>query len=367
MDAGARRTRSERRPGGPKGGPSEFSVGYSGVAEAVRAISPDDHSRHPAFRSLEGNLASPSWLRSVSYAARLAGAASPPHRVPGRTPKSVAGHQPGHASKLLGAAKAIRVSHQPATDGPQLLACESASPFPSVFDEASAHGPPQEGHRPTSKLADRQTRVSLRTSALRASIPEAAPWACVPSMATDQLVHASREVPSVGPAPSDLASWVRSARQSLADGPCLGHAEAQQQDVDPARALPVTSIARLVVRSGLLEARDASPALVAAVVARSAPFQAWVDLFAIPHARARGEPRAARDDRAPRGRPCPLRRAPSPPCLRGSQARCSSCSAKDSPETQATPSWTIPTDSNLPQPNRLAGDHIASSYQHLMT
>ena len=90
MDAGARRTRSERRPGVPKRGPSEFSVGYSGVAEAVRAISPDDHSRHPAFRSLEGNLASPSWLRSVSYAARLAGAASPTHRVPGRT------RQPGN-------------------------------------------------------------------------------------------------------------------------------------------------------------------------------------------------------------------------------------------------------------------------------
>jgi len=46
--------------------------------------------RCPAFRSLEGNLASPSWLRSVSYAARLAGAASPTHRVPGRT------RQPGN-------------------------------------------------------------------------------------------------------------------------------------------------------------------------------------------------------------------------------------------------------------------------------
>jgi hypothetical protein len=41
--------------------------------------------RCPAFRSLAGNLASPSWLCSVSCAARLARAASSTQRVPGRT------------------------------------------------------------------------------------------------------------------------------------------------------------------------------------------------------------------------------------------------------------------------------------------
>ena len=49
-------------------------VEWAGVA---RAISPDARFRHPAFRSLEENLAPQSLLRSVSYAARLARATPP--------------------------------------------------------------------------------------------------------------------------------------------------------------------------------------------------------------------------------------------------------------------------------------------------
>jgi hypothetical protein len=66
-------------------GPSGFFVERREAAGVAHAISPDVRCGHPALRSLEGNLASPSWLRSVSYAARLARATPPTHRVPGRT------------------------------------------------------------------------------------------------------------------------------------------------------------------------------------------------------------------------------------------------------------------------------------------
>jgi len=63
-----------RVPDGPQ------VLGWFGVA---RAISPDVRYRHPAVRSLEGNLASPSMLRSVSYAAQSARA----------TPRPIDGHE----------------------------------------------------------------------------------------------------------------------------------------------------------------------------------------------------------------------------------------------------------------------------------
>jgi hypothetical protein len=37
----------------------------------ARAISPDARFRHPAFRSLDGNHPSPSWLRAVSNAVSI--------------------------------------------------------------------------------------------------------------------------------------------------------------------------------------------------------------------------------------------------------------------------------------------------------
>jgi hypothetical protein len=46
-----------------------LTLRWDGVAHA---ISPDAACGHPALRSLGGNLASQSLLRSVSYAARLA-------------------------------------------------------------------------------------------------------------------------------------------------------------------------------------------------------------------------------------------------------------------------------------------------------
>jgi hypothetical protein len=47
------------------------------LAGVARTISPDVRSGPPGLRSLGGNLASPSWLRSVSYAARLVRATPP--------------------------------------------------------------------------------------------------------------------------------------------------------------------------------------------------------------------------------------------------------------------------------------------------
>jgi len=44
---------------------------------AAHAVSPDAHFGHPDLRSLDAALASPSWLRSASNAARLARAAPP--------------------------------------------------------------------------------------------------------------------------------------------------------------------------------------------------------------------------------------------------------------------------------------------------
>jgi hypothetical protein len=53
-------------------GSSGISMGRGDGTGLARANSPDVRFGHPALRSLEGNLASPSWLRSISYAARLA-------------------------------------------------------------------------------------------------------------------------------------------------------------------------------------------------------------------------------------------------------------------------------------------------------
>ena len=60
----------------------EVQLNGAGVAGA---ISPDVHFGHPALRSLEGNLAPPSRLCSVSYAARLPPATPPVHSHSGRS------------------------------------------------------------------------------------------------------------------------------------------------------------------------------------------------------------------------------------------------------------------------------------------
>jgi len=62
--------------------PSRFSRGPAWWSGGSRAISPDDRCRHPALGSLAGNLASPSCLRSVSCAARLARATLQPKEFP---------------------------------------------------------------------------------------------------------------------------------------------------------------------------------------------------------------------------------------------------------------------------------------------
>ena len=59
-------------------------MGLGVLAGVARAISPDVCCGHPGLRSLGGNLASPSWLRSVSYAARLARATPPTPAILGR-------------------------------------------------------------------------------------------------------------------------------------------------------------------------------------------------------------------------------------------------------------------------------------------
>jgi len=69
-------------PEGPKkGGSSGISMGRGDGTGLARANSPDVGFGHPALRSLEGNLASPSWLRSISCAARLARAALQPMKL----------------------------------------------------------------------------------------------------------------------------------------------------------------------------------------------------------------------------------------------------------------------------------------------
>ena len=60
-------------------------MGYGDGAGLARAISPDARFRHRGLRSLEANFASPSWLRSISSAARWARARPPTRKTLRRT------------------------------------------------------------------------------------------------------------------------------------------------------------------------------------------------------------------------------------------------------------------------------------------
>jgi len=71
-------SRFSSRPGIPVPSCLKPSLPWVGVA---RAISPDAPFRHPAFRSLDENRPSPSWLRTVSNAVEIARATPPATRT----------------------------------------------------------------------------------------------------------------------------------------------------------------------------------------------------------------------------------------------------------------------------------------------
>jgi len=102
-------------------------VGHGDGAGLARANSPDVRFGHPALRS-----ASPSWLRSISYAARLARASPPPHEVPGSPNKESASvsPSPGRLCRRYTGRNGRRFAGGTTPESPQAVATDS-SPSPT--------------------------------------------------------------------------------------------------------------------------------------------------------------------------------------------------------------------------------------------